>query len=145
VAYKTKPRFLWAQEQCQALSGLALRMLKLQRIESMIACGKAIGAIACDHNEAGHAGVAGRADLFVFLERLARAADAQGLKESARRFRAMIVPQANADQAGRAEFAAALRRRNQELDRDAALREAEAAVPESTDVGQVLRRILERA
>jgi hypothetical protein len=57
----------------------------------------------------------------------------------------MIVPQANADQAGRAEFAAALRRRNQELDRDAALREAEAAVPESTDVGQVLRRILERA
>jgi DNA-binding response OmpR family regulator len=130
VAYKTKPRFLWAQEQCQALSGLAMRMLKLQRIESVIACTKAIAAVACDHNEAGHAGVAGRADLFVFLERLARVADAQGLRESARRFRAMIVPQANADEAGRAEFAAAVRRRNQELDRDAG--------PESTDLAHVL-------
>jgi len=145
VAYKTQPRFLWAQEQCQALSGLAMRMLKLQRIESVIACTKAIAAIACDHNEAGHAGVAGRADLFMFLERLARVADAQGLKESARRFRAMIVAPAHADQAGRAEFEAALRGRNQELDWDAALREAEAALPESTNLEQVLQQILETA
>ncbi len=143
VVYKTAPRFLWAQEKCQALAALATRMLKLQRIESAIACTKALCAIVNNYSDSEHAVLAGRVDLFLSLERLARAAEAQGLKESGRRFRAMILPPSNADEEVRNQFEAAMRLRNDELDRDPALRDADSALPDSTDLAQVLRQILE--
>jgi len=144
LAYKQSPRFLWAQEQCQALSTLAIRMLKLNRIESAIACAKALAAIVDSYSQAENAMIAGRAELFVSMERLARAAAAQGLKESARRFRALIAPSSRADAAERDEFTALMRRRIEELDRDSMQKDlVDTARDESTDLAQVFRQILE--
>ena len=114
-AYKVTPRFVWAHEKTEALGALAIRMLKLNRVESAIACAKAISAIVENYGESEHAGVAGRADLFVSLRGWPARPQCKGLKESARRFRAMIVPSAKADQLGREEFEALMRRRNEEL------------------------------
>jgi CheY-like chemotaxis protein len=146
--YKQSPRFIWAHEKCEALRALATRMLALKKIESAITCEKAICAIVEDYGESEGAAVAGRADLFVSLERLARAAGPQGLKESARQFRAKIAPSAKADEAGRNEFYAAMRRRIEQLDsepvrRDPAFLDPTLSVQDSGDLVQLLRQILE--
>jgi DNA-binding response OmpR family regulator len=141
-AYKQTPRFLWAQEKCQALSVLGERMLKLHRIESAIAAAKAMVAIA-NHYAESEGALAARADLFAPMERLARAAAAQGLKESSRRFRAMIASPAGADENGRLEFEAAMRQRNEVLDHDPSSWDAEVPLQDSNDLAHVLRQILD--
>jgi len=142
-AYKVTQRFLWANEKCQALSALAIRMVKLNRIESAIACAKAIGAIVDNYGASEGAVVAGRADLLLSLERLARASAAQGLKESARRFRAMIGPSPKANAAGHEEFGAIMRSRIEQMESDLAVRDADGAIQDSADLTQILRQILE--
>jgi DNA-binding NarL/FixJ family response regulator len=142
-AYKQTQRFLWANEKCQALGGLASRMVKLHRIESAIACAKAIRAIVDNYGESEGAVPAARADLLVCLERMARTAASQGLKESARRFRAMMTPPANADLAAREEFEAAKRLRIEQLDSDPVVRDAQVPAQDGADLAQLLRQILD--
>ena len=142
--HKLAPRFLWAQEKCQALGALGSRMLKLNRIDSAIGCAKAMSAIVNDYSQSEKASLSGRAELFVSLERLARAAAALKLNESARRFRAMITPVANSPAESADEFFAAVRRSNEELDRQSPSGSSELpALPDSADLAQVLRQILE--
>ncbi len=141
LAYKQSPRFVWAQDKCQALSALGARMLKLNRIESAIACAKAMSAIVRNYSESENTMPAACADLFVSMERLARAAAAQQLKESARRFRALIVPPENAGERGRQEFDSAIRRQNELLDKDSVAQDGTLPVQDE-DLAQVLRQIL---
>jgi DNA-binding NarL/FixJ family response regulator len=143
ATYKRTQRFVWAQEKCQALSALATRMLKLNRIEAAMACAKAICGMVENYGESEGAAVAGRADLFVELENLARAAATQGLREPAREFRAMMAPPAKADRASREEFAVVMKQRIAQLGRDPALCDAETPVQDSADLAQLLRQILE--
>lgn len=142
TAHKLNPRFIWAQEKCQALSALGSRMLKLNRIDAAIGSAKAISAIANDYSRSENATPGGRAELFVSLERMARAAAALKLNESARRFRTMMTPPANVPADSVEEFLAAIRRSNEELDHEWGSAEL-PGVSDSTDLTQVLRQILE--
>jgi DNA-binding NarL/FixJ family response regulator len=149
-AYKSAPRFVWALEKCQALSSLAIRMLKLMRVESAIGCAKAMAAIVNNYSASDHATIAGRADLFISMEKLARAAATHGMKESSRRFRAMIDAPVTADQRLRDEFEVAMNQRNEELDRQHHHRHhqhgqnsPDALAHDSDDLAQLLRQILE--
>ena len=141
AVYKQNPRFVWAQDKCQALSALGVRMLKLNRIESAIACAKAMSAIVRNYSESENPMPSACADLFVSMERLARGAASQNLKESARRFRALIVPSEKADPHSRDEFEAAVRRHNELLDRDSDTQDGILPVQDA-DLAQVLRQIL---
>jgi DNA-binding response OmpR family regulator len=142
-AYKLTQRFLWAYEKCQALSALASRMLTLNRSEPALASAKAIGAIVNNYSESEGAVAAGRADLFIAVERLARAAAFQGNKDLAPQLRALIVPAPKADLFAREQFETAMRRRVQQLDLELPLTQSDILVQDSADLAQLLRQILE--
>lgn len=142
-AYKLNPQFHWAREKCQALSALATRLLKLNRVESAVACAKAMVAIVDRYSESENATAAGRAGLFVSMEQLARAAAWQSSQPSTRRFRALIGPGAKADREARNEFEAAMQRCNEELERDPGQQQADGSPQDATDLAQIFRQILE--
>ena len=143
ASHKAHPRFLWANEKCQALSALGSRMLKLNRIESAIGCAKALVAIVNHYSESENATLAGRVELFTSMERLARVAASRNLKETERRFRGMMIAPAHSEAPARAEFEAAMQRRTQQRDLDAAEQGSAATGQDSADLAQVLRQILE--
>jgi DNA-binding NarL/FixJ family response regulator len=142
-AYRLTQRFLWAHEKCGALSALAARMVKLGRIESAVACAKAIRGIADNYSESEGAVAVGRADLLIALERLARAATVQGHTECGRQFRVLVAPSAKADYAVREDFEATMGRRIEQLESEADQRNADVQVDDSADLAQLLRQILE--
>ncbi len=142
-AHKLNPRFVWANEKCQALSALGTRMLEMNRIESAIGCMKASIAIVNNYSESDGATMAGRAELFVGMERMARVASARGLKETERRFRAAIAAPIKAETSVRAEFEAAMRKRIERIDLGPEESERDATVAAAGDLAQVLRQILE--
>jgi DNA-binding NarL/FixJ family response regulator len=142
-AYKQTQRFHWAEEKCQALYVLGLRLLKLHRIEAGLACGKAIRAIADKYGEAEGGTVDVRTDLLVSLERLARAATTQGHKDLARLYRGMITPPHNCDNVVRLNFDAAIRQRIAQLEKDPAAQETDDTDEGQPDLAVVLRQILE--
>ena len=143
AAYKLTQRFLWAQEKCQALGALAARMVKLNRNEPAVACAKAMVAIVNNYSESEGAVAAGRADLLIAIERLARTSAAQGNKDLARQLRSMIIASPKADSASREEFELAMLRRTDQLDHEVSSKDTEIPVQDSADLAQLLRQILE--
>ncbi len=145
ASYKQSPQFLWAQQSVEALAALTIRLLQLNRVESAAGAVKAVCAIVENYSSSESATIAGRVDLFSALERVARFALQQGLKDCAQRYRFLIVPPPKADPNVQQEFTAAMHLRLSELDQDQnslGLKSAEVA---SKDLAQILREILESA
>jgi hypothetical protein len=142
-AFKSTQRFHWASEKCQALFALGTRLVNSNKSDSVLACAKAIGAIVENYSASEAAAAAGRADLLIALERMARRAARRGNPELARQLRAMLNPPQKSDYAAREEFEAAMRQRIEQLDLDPAVNETESGIHDNTDLAQVLRQILE--
>jgi len=98
--------------------------------------------IGNDYGEMKGASLQHRADLFLFLERLARAAVVEGQDEVARQCRALIALPVKYGQEMRRDFDAAARRRIEELESDPSVIAAEVPSHDSTDLAQLLRQIL---
>ena len=140
--YKQTPQFHWAEEKCQALYVLCLRLLKLHRIESIAACGKAIAAIAHDYIQNKRGVVGGYVDLLLTLERLARAVAAQGHKDLARQYRAMIRPPENCDETFQVSFDTTVHQGIAELDKEKSAPETETPSGGEPDLAMALRQIM---
>jgi DNA-binding NarL/FixJ family response regulator len=143
AAYKLTQRFVWANEKCQALGALATSLLQSNKSESALACAKAMAVIVDNYGGSEGAAAVGRADLFVALERVARAAASRGNKDLARQLRDFIAPPAKASHEAREVFHAAMHRRIEQLDKNPATGEAEVPVHDSADLAELLRQILE--
>ena len=100
-------------------------------------------AIVNNYSESEGAVAAGRADLLIAIERLARTSAAQGNKDLARQLRSMIIASPKADSASREEFELAMLRRTDQLDHEVSSKDTEIPVQDSADLAQLLRQILE--
>jgi CheY-like chemotaxis protein len=140
-AYKGTQRYHWADEKCRALFALASRMVTLNKNEPVLACVKALVAIVEHYSGSEGAVLAGRADLMIHLERLARSAVNRGNHDLARQVRAFILPPAKSDQSQRDEFDAAMHQRREQLDLEP-LPEIDNEGHENLDLAQTLRQIL---
>jgi CheY-like chemotaxis protein len=90
AVYKTTQKFVWANEACEALLHLGVRLLKSHKVVAAHACGKQIRAIADQYSKEEGASAHGRADLLLILEQLASAASAHDHNELAARLRAIL-------------------------------------------------------
>lgn len=140
--YKQTPQFHWAEEKCQALYVLCLRLLKLHRNESAAACGRAIAAIARDYMKNKGGAINGYVDLLLTLERLARAFVAQGQKDLARQYHALIKAPEDCDEVTRAAFDAAVHEGNTRIDKEKAAPESEMPGAGEPDLALALRQIM---
>jgi hypothetical protein len=109
--------FPWyADEAAAGLARLGLRLLRLQRLTSIEACGKAIAAIGSRAAMAQETNGYASADIFVKLEQLARAADALGQPAIAQKFREEIAKPKEISEQVLPEYLEAIQRRIQQLD-----------------------------
>jgi CheY-like chemotaxis protein len=90
AAYKTSRKFVWANEACEALLNLGVRLVKSNKALAVIACGKQMRAISDDYAKEEGASGHGRADLLLILEQLAGEAASAGQGELATRLRAIL-------------------------------------------------------
>jgi hypothetical protein len=104
-----------AAEAAKGLAMLGMKLLRLQRLKSLEACGQAIAAIGRKAAIA-EKGSAYAADIFVELEQLARAADAGGRSQIAQKFRLEIAKPKGMSEQALAEYSEAIQRRIEELD-----------------------------
>jgi DNA-binding response OmpR family regulator len=89
-AHKLTQKFHLASHECEALSALGIRLLKLSRNASALACAKEIRAIVDQYAQEEGANAHGCAELLVTLERLASDAAAQGNPSWAERFQKVL-------------------------------------------------------
>jgi DNA-binding response OmpR family regulator len=88
-AHKIAQKFHWASHECEALSALVTRLLKLNRNASALACAKEIRGIVDQYAKEQGATARGCAELLSTLDRLASEAAAQGHPAIAEQFRAL--------------------------------------------------------
>ena len=140
--YKQTAQFHWAEEKCQALYVLCLRLLKLHRTESAVACGRAIAAIARDYLKNKSGAVNGYVDLLLTLERLARAVPSEGHKDLARQYRALIKAPEDCDDATQVKFDTAVHEGTARIEKEKPAPESEMPGGGEPDLALVLRQIM---
>ncbi len=92
-AHKLNQKFLLANHECNALSTLGIRLLKLNRHASALACANEIRGLVDQYAKEEGANAHGCAELLLTLERLTAEAVAQGNETWAERFqRVLSVP-----------------------------------------------------
>ena len=89
-AHKLTQKFLVANHECEALSTLGIRLLKLNRNASALACANEIRTIVDQYAKEEGANAHGCAELLLTLERLTSEAVAQGNQAWAERFRKVL-------------------------------------------------------
>jgi DNA-binding NarL/FixJ family response regulator len=143
AAYTLAQTFRGADEKCKALRALGLRLIKLNRAEPALVCGKAIRAIADNYSSLEGSQMRSRADLLLELEHLANAAIASGRKELASQYRPLIAPPGNCSQGRREEFEAAMRLAMQQMHVAAPVSELANSKEDAADLRKILRQILD--
>ena len=102
-AHKLTQKFHLAHHECEALSMLGIRLLKLNRHASALACAKEIRALVDHYAKEEGSNAHGCAELLITLERLTSEAVAQGNQAWSERFQtvlsAPVVPQETVRQA----------------------------------------------
>jgi DNA-binding response OmpR family regulator len=89
-AHRLNQKFHVANHECEALSTLGIRLLRLSRNASALACATEIRAIVDQYTKEEGASAHGCADLLLWLERVTNEAVAQGNQSWAERFRQVL-------------------------------------------------------
>jgi DNA-binding NarL/FixJ family response regulator len=100
-AQKTTQKFHWTQHECDALSNLGIRLLKLNRLASAIACAKEIRGLVDGYAKDEGASAHGCAELLLTLEGLVNEAVAQGHHVCAEQLRKLLSPPVVSDREAR--------------------------------------------
>jgi DNA-binding response OmpR family regulator len=97
-AYKMTQKFHWANHECEALSTLGIRLLKLNRVTSALACAREIRAIVDQYAKDEGTNAHGCGELLLTVERLAGEASTLGRHGLAEQFRKLLSPTTVSDQ-----------------------------------------------